>query len=367
MRRIAAIDWMRGFVMILMAIDHSSLFHNAGRVSEDSAARFVIGSALPPDQFFTRWVTHLCAPTFVFLAGTAIAISAKRRRARGMSQWSIDRDLLIRGAFIALIDLVLMSQLAGFTILQVLYAIGVSMMLMVPLRRIGPKALFASAILFFVFGEALTGLVWDPSNPGAEPFWVNLTLAPLFTESVVVPYPFVPWLAMMMLGWVFGEWMVSVREEEHSDQKIRRVLVIGGVTCLAVFAVVRGLDGYGNMFLHRADGSIVHFLHVSKYPPSLAFVSLELGLMALILALMMRLEPIIGVRDKGPILVYGQTALFFYVLHFMMLGASQAFVPQGDLEMAYLGALVVLAILYPICLGFRALKRKHPTSLLRFI
>jgi uncharacterized membrane protein len=353
--------------MILMAIDHSSLMFNGGRVSDDSAARFVVGSALPPEQFFTRWVTHLCAPTFVFLAGTAIAISASRRRARGMSAWSIDRDLLIRGAFIALLDLGLMSQLAGFTILQVLYGIGVSMMLMVPLRRVGTKTLFVLAVSFFVFGELLTGLVWDPTNPGAEPFWVNLTLAPLFSEGLVVPYPFMPWLAMMMLGWVFGEWMVSVRDEEHNTQKIMRVLVIGGVTSLVIFLVVRGLDGYGNMFLHREDGSIVQWLHVSKYPPSLAFATLELGLMALCLAGMMKLEPLIGVRDNGPILVYGQTALFFYILHFMMLGASQAIVPRGGLGTTYLGALAVLAILYPICLGFRALKRKHPTSLLRFI
>ncbi len=353
--------------MVLMAIDHASLMLNGGRVSHDSAASFVAGTALPPAQFFTRWITHLCAPTFVFLAGTAIAISTKRRHARGMSAWDIDRDLLIRGAFIALLDLTVMSSLAGFTILQVLYAIGVSMMLMVPLRRIGPKALFVLAISWFVCGEWITGLFWDPAHGGDEPLWVNLTFAPLFREGLVIPYPFVPWLAMMMLGWVFGEWMVSVREEEGSEAKIRRVLFIGGLISLGIFAVVRGLDGYGNMFLHRESGSLVQWLHVSKYPPSLAFVTLELGLMALCLSAMMKLEPILGVRDNGPILVYGQTALFFYILHFLMLGGSRAFVPRGGLEMAYLGALTVLVILYPLCLGFRALKRKHPTSLLRFI
>ncbi len=363
--RIAAIDWMRGFVMVLMAVDHASMMLNAGRVSSDTAATWVAGTALPPDQFFTRWITRLCAPTFVFLAGTAIAVSASRRRARGMSAWSIDKDLLIRGAFIALLDLTLMSALAGRTLLQVLYAIGVGMMLMVPLRRLGTGALFGLSVALIVFGEAITGLFWDPSGASEAPLILHLAFAPRFSPDLVLVYPAIPWLAIMMLGWAFGERFVAAPRE--GDWPAERVLLVSGLAALALFALVRGLDGYGNMFLHRDDGSLVQWLHVSKYPPGLAYIALELGLVAVILAGLIRLEPRLGVRDRGPILVLGQTALFFYVCHFLLLGGAGRLMDKGGLEMAYLGAAVVLVVLYPVCLGFRALKRRYPRSVLRFV
>ncbi len=365
MKRIAAIDWMRGIVMVFMAIDHASLMLNAGRVANDSAATFEVGSALPPSQFFTRWITHLCAPTFVFLAGTAIAVSAARRRERGMSAWSIDRDLLIRGVFIASLDLLIMSQIAGTTVLQVLYAIGASMVLMVPLRRLGTNALLGLSLLMIVGGEAVIGLLWDPAGGGVAPLWVNLLFAPRFSHDLLVVYPVLPWLAMMMLGWVFGERFVAAPPEGRWSAE--RVLVVGGLSALAVFAVVRGIDGYGTMFLHRADGSIVQWLHVSKYPPSLAYTSLELGLMALSLAGLMRLETKVQARPLSPILVFGQTALFFYVIHFLILGGSARLAEKAGLGLTYLAAFAVLTFLYPVCIGFRALKRRYPQSVLRFI
>jgi uncharacterized membrane protein len=220
------------------------------------------------------------------------------------------------------------------------------------------------SLALIAFGEAITMSLWDPTSAGAEPLWVNLTFAPRFAEGLFIPYPFVHWLAMMMLGWVFGERLVEAPKDGWSPE---RILWVGGLLALATFALVRGLDGYGNMHLYREDGSIVQWLHVSKYPPALAFTALELGIMSLCLAGLMRLEPRVAVRDWGPILVYGQTALFFYILHFLMLGASKTFVETGGLGHAYLGAAVVLVILYPICRAFRALKRKHPTSVLRFI
>ena len=103
--RLAAIDWMRGFVMILMAIDHASEMWNAGRLRADSAylpnldltgPLWVPGSPLDEAQFYTRWITHLCAPTFLFLSGTSLAMSFEKRRARGMAESELDRHLLIR-------------------------------------------------------------------------------------------------------------------------------------------------------------------------------------------------------------------------------------------------------------------------------
>ena len=363
MKRVAAIDWLRGIVMILMAVDHASIFLNRGRVADDSAAMYVAGTALPPAQFFTRFLTHLCAPTFVFLAGTAIAISTVRRRARGMTESATDRDLLVRGAFIALLDVCVMSPMSGHVLLQVLYAIGVSMMLMVPLRRLGPRVLFALALGLIAGGEAVTALAWDPRG-GHASLIALLLLVPQRGEHLVVLYPVVPWLAMMILGWAFGERLVSAEPHAWSPE---RVLVTGGVAALTVFALVRGLDGYGNMFLHRDDASIVQWLHVSKYPPSIAFTSLELGAMALLLAALIRLERHVAPRPNGPLLVFGQTALFFYLLHFGLLASTRAFLAPDGLPLTYASALAVLVVLYPACRAFRAAKRRHPQSLLRFV
>src|SRR4051812_4592254 len=97
--RIAAIDWIRGFVMLLMIVDHASMAFDRNHLSHDSALYAdALTMALPADEFFTRWLTHLCAPTFVFLAGTALALSVERRVAKGIDSWEIDRGILVRGA-----------------------------------------------------------------------------------------------------------------------------------------------------------------------------------------------------------------------------------------------------------------------------
>ena len=103
-KRIAAIDWMRGFVMIIMVLDHVSMVYNRDHLSTDSAANYILGTPLPAFEFFSRWISHICAPVFVFLAGTALAISVERKLSRGFDSKGIDKDILIRGAFIALLD-----------------------------------------------------------------------------------------------------------------------------------------------------------------------------------------------------------------------------------------------------------------------
>ncbi len=361
--RMVSLDWMRGVVMVLMAVDHASLMFNAERAAADSAGLWVSGTDLPLDQFFTRWVTHLCAPTFVFLAGTAIALSARRRVGRGEGR-SVDRDLLIRGLLLIALDAVYMTNLAGLTLLlQVLYAIGAGMILMIPLRRLGPAALVGIGVAWFVVGERITGAFWSPpASPDSA--WVRLLLAPHYAEGVEMTYPAIPWVAMMAIGWGFGAWL-GQRERAPVRQ-----LVALGAAALAVFVVVRGLNGYGNMFLPREDGSLVQWLHVSKYPPSLSFASLELGLLAWALAGLMWLEPRVKVRDDGPILVFGQTALFFYLLHFLLLGAPAiglGLMHQGGLLETYLATIGVLAVLYPACRWYRGKKRARPGSWLRYV
>jgi uncharacterized membrane protein len=362
MNRIAAIDWLRGIVMILMALDHASAFFNQGRVANDSIVTHEVGSGFVVEQFFTRWITHLSAPTFVFLTGTAMALSIMQRHEKGMHSKAIDRDLLIRGAFIALLDIVVFSFMGGKLYLQVLYAIGVSLMLMTLLYRLDRRVLLASALILLCGGEAFTVLFWQPH--GEVPLWLALTFAPWFSESFTVLYPAIPWLAIMMLGWVFGDWLTTRAKNPWS---VMRVLLIGGSLAVVCFLLVRGFNAYGNMLLYREDYSIIQWLYVSKYPPGISYISLELGLMAIILAALLWLQPKIGIRQYGPILVFGQTALFFYLAHFAVLAMLNLFLERAGLGQAYLAATITLAVLYPICCAYRALKWRYPDSVLRFV
>ncbi len=362
-QRIAAIDWLRGIVMILMALDHTSWFFNTNRIFADSVLLYESGDLFATDQFLTRWITHICAPTFVFLAGTSIAISNIQRHEQGISNSVIDRELLLRGAFIALLDLCVFSLASEKFILQVLYAIGISMMLMVPLQRLGARVVFFLAVLILAGSELLLMALWQPG--GEVPLWLTLTFAPVFGETYTVLYPALPWLAIMMLGWVFGERLMS---RQPGLWPLERLLMVSGLSALILFVLIRSIDGYGNLFMHLEGNTVVQWLHISKYPPSLAYTALELGLMAIIFALLIRLESVKAViNNNGPILVFGQTALFFYLAHFGVLAALRLVLERGGLEQTYWITLLVLIILYPICRIYRSLKWLYPQSLLRFL
>jgi uncharacterized membrane protein len=366
--RIAAIDWMRGFVMVLMIFDHASMSFDRDHVDHDSAlyadARTM---PLPGGEFFTRWMTHLCAPTFVFLAGTALALSVERRVAKGANAWEIDKNILTRGAIIVLLDVTVISLGLGRLSLSVLFAIGMSMMGMTVLRRLPTWGLLAFGLGWFLAGEWVTGLVWSP--PGAAPVAGAIPFATSGDGAFSIKYPILPWLAMMSIGWVFGRYMAH-----HASGRARlapgQVMLIAGLASLALFAGVRGLNGYGNMFLPRADGSWQQWLHVSKYPPSLSFASLELGLMALILAVMMKLEPVLGVRENGPLLVLGQTAMFYYLVHRFVFDAAASYgglLGIGTISATYGVAIVALVVLYPLCRWYRGFKAARPQSFLKYL
>src|SRR5439155_8510242 len=148
-RRLAALDWLRGLVMVLMTVDHASGTFNAGRLMTDGLALYQPGTPLPAAQFLTRWVTHLCAPTFVFLAGAALALSVGARRARGDGPAALDRFIVTRGLFILALDPLWMSWVfaPGEVLLQVLYAIGAALVAMAALRRLPERRLLAIALL----------------------------------------------------------------------------------------------------------------------------------------------------------------------------------------------------------------------------
>ncbi|BCG64149.1 MAG: hypothetical protein methR_P1917 [Methyloprofundus sp.] len=368
-KRIAAIDWMRGFVMLIMVLDHASMAYDVGHNSTDSAALYVAGTSLPEFEFFTRWISHLCAPVFVFLAGTALAISVERKLAKGFDSTKIDKDILLRGAFIALLDPTIISLFSGRMTIQVLYAIGVAMMCMAVLRRLSSISLLTLALAWIGFGGLLTAQVWPPQE-NTESIIAALLISTYASPDLVIKYPLLPWLAIMILGWVFGRYLLSFSEGKARIGPVTLLFTLG-TSALAAFVLIRYYNDYGNMFLYREDNSWQQWLHVSKYPPSATFTLLELGVMSVILAIMMLIERLVGVRPNGVLLVFGQTSMIFYLVHRLIFEGSATYGGLRhftDINMTYLITIVMLVLLYPFCLWYRAFKAKHAQSIwLRYL
>jgi uncharacterized membrane protein len=366
-RRVVTLDWMRGLVMLLMVVDHASMAFDGSHISEDSAAYPDAATmALPAGEFFTRWMTHLCAPTFLFLAGTALALSVGRRVRRGDAAWAIDKSILLRGALIALLDPTIVSLGSGRWTFQVLFAIGLSMICMALLRRLPLWAMVALPVAWFALGEVATGLVWHP--PGSSSIAAAFVIATYGSATMVVKYPVVPWLAMMMLGWAFGRYLIDVGVGRRRGSPAK-LLLLSGVASLAVFAVARYVGAYGDMFLSRTDNSWQQWLHVSKYPPSLTYAGLELGLLCVILSALITFEQRIGFRPNGIVLVFGQTAMFFYLVHRLAFEIPATYFGLrgvGDLGTTYAVSAVAIAALYPACLWYRDVKAAHPSSFLKY-
>jgi uncharacterized membrane protein len=367
--RIASIDWMRGLVMVIMLIDHASMaFDGKHSLIAMDSARFAHAGTifLPGFAFFTRWIAHICAPTFVLLAGTSLALSIERKMAKGIGSWEIDKPILIRGAIIALLDPTIISLGSGHWNIGVLTAIGLSMMAMAFLRRLPSTALMVLALGWIFFGELITGLVWK--TPGSSTPLAALFFANYGSAKLLIHYPFVPWLAVMILGWVFGRQLVRY-DSGKSSLSPKKILLVSGILFLVVFVVVRANQGYGDMFLHRADNSWWQWMHVSKYPPSLTYYGLELGILALCLAFLMKIEPKIGVRQNGPFLLFGQTAMFYYLLHRLALEIPATYFGMrgiGNISTTYIVWALMLVPLYYACLWYRKVKTSHPDSVLKY-
>ncbi len=389
--RLLALDRLRGLVMVLMAVDHAGASMDQGHVAADSALMWTPGGELPLAGFLTRWMTHFCAPTFLFLAGTSLALSRANRDASRALGSPADLFQLRRGLFLAALDPTFMTAVwllaaPPMGILQVLYAIGLGMVAMVVLRRLPAWVLVVVALGYLGAAERIVtgvvgGLTWG------APTWAGLLVQPKFWPNAAViggetwpgvnVYPLLPWLAIMMLGHAFGTRLLRLRAEGRSAVP---TLVGWGVGALAVFVAVRGANGYGNMLLPREGGSLAQWLHVSKYPPSMSFVAMTLGGMLLALAVLVRREERRPVdapppSPDGPLVVFGQTALFFYLAHFVViLGfarlAGLAFAlgdEGGGLAAAWWGGLGACALLYLPCRLYRAVKRARPDGLLRYV
>lgn len=359
--RLLPVDWLRGLVMVLMTVDHASASFNAGRLFGDSAKSWVPWTPLPATQFLTRWVTHLCAPTFLFLAGYSLFISVQRRKRQGAPEWEITRFIATRGLLIAALDPLWMVFVHRFDpVLQVLYAIGVSMVALSVLRFLPARVCGALGLVLVVLHEAIAGGLAHVDGIGR--ILVVLTLVPGQAGPFPVWYPVVPWLAVTLLGWAAAD--VARREPAAFQGR----LLVAGLVALGVFAVVRGLNGYGNGGLFRDDGTIIQWLHTAKYPASLSYLACELGIAWLLLAALWTAD--LPAWARAPLTILGQSALFFYLLHAHLLRLAAwgtGLLRGAGLWTTYLAAAMVIALLLPLCERFRRYKQAHPDSLAKYI
>lgn len=363
--RIRAIDWVRGLVILLMTVDHTGAIFDAAHLSVDDYRRWVAGTALPTGEFVTRWVTHLCAPTFVLLAGTSLALSAEKRAGTpGQTRFIVTRGLLI-----AALDPLWMSLgFSGYERIaaQVLYAIGLSMVCMAWLRRLSSTVLLAGALAIQAFGEL--SLQLDVQAQPWRTIWRYLIEGGKTFGDSGCRYPVLPWLSIMMLGWVLGRWLVTPRPNAQRA----RVLAVLGVALLGVFAIVRGLNGYGNWGLYREGWDLVQWLHVNKYPPSITFVTLELGLAFLVLAAMFALDdPSRPRRVFAPLALLGSTAFLYYLLHVHLAALAQLILQldrhSHGLAKTWLSAAIVVLVLAGPCWLYRRYKAAHPDGWTRYL
>lgn len=348
-----------------MTADHTGTIFDGAHFHSDTFRDWVVGTPLPLGEFVTRWVTHLCAPTFVLLAGASLALSAEKRAGKpGQTRFIVTRGLLI-----AALDPIWMSL--GFSAYeriaaQVLYAIGLSMVCMAWLRRLSSTTLLAFALAIQAFGEL--SLQFDPQVQPLRTLWRYLIAGGQTFGASGCRYPVLPWLSIMMLGWVFGRWLITPR----SNAARARSLALVGVALLAVFAVVRGINDYGNWGLYRDSTDVLQWLHVNKYPPSITFVTLELGLAFLVLAGMFALDDPTKPRRAFSVLgLFGSTAFLFYLLHVHLAGLAQLILDVDRTEYGLAktwisAAIVVLALAGP-CWLYRRYKSAHPDGWTRYL
>jgi uncharacterized membrane protein len=230
-----------------------------------------------------------------------------------------------------------------------LSGLGMVMMVCGLLLRLRPWAWLLVSALCVV---ATNSLLPASGKPG--PWWETILLAPGISQHLVVIYPVIPWLAGSAAGMYFGYWW-----RRDPVQAGRRVWIVGGVLLL-VGVALRAAGGWGNIRLPR-DSGWIEFLNNVKYPPSLVFWTISLGIGLLLLALLVRLPEKVK-SDRSPLIVFGQTPLFFYVAHFYFFAicAFAFFREAASLEGMYLVWAAVLVALYPVCAWYRRFKMAKP-------
>ncbi|MBT5185865.1 MAG: DUF1624 domain-containing protein [Kordiimonadaceae bacterium] len=370
--RLSNIDMLRGLVIIIMALDHVRDFFLVGGVEYPMA---------DPDVsvglYITRWITHFCAPVFIFLAGTSVGLMAERKSAKDIGAFVFKRGLWLVFVEVAIISTAWTFAPFGeaamggssLIILQVIWAIGVSMMILACVQFLGPRfCLYLGAAI--VAGHNMLDPIWPVASSleGNDIFWAFLhsqgtvVIGPFFVEVV---YPLLPCAGIMLLG--YGTSFIFSKPAVARDA----LLITIGVTLISIFVLLRyfGIYGDPNPWEIHSSGPLstfFDFMNVSKYPLSLLYFLATIGPMAIICAHANKINGWL----KETLVMFGRVPFAFYVAHFYLIhllsvlfGMVQGFeanqlmhififYPEGygtGLVGVYLIWGVVVAMLYPFC------------------
>jgi uncharacterized membrane protein len=371
--RLTSIDTLRGIVMILMALDHVRDFFGPPGISPTNLAQTTV------PLFLTRWITHLCAPTFFLLTGTG-AFLALRSKTVAVLSWF----LLTRGIWLIVLELTVI-RCFGYqfnvdyqvTLLVVIWALGWAMVALAALVWLPAPAVLAIGLAMIAGHNLLDGV------RSANPLWVILHAQGFVVNRpgfvVFVAYPLIPWIGVTAVGYALGQ--VYRWEAER-----RRVFLLRcGLAMTAAFVVLRVINQYGDPvpWTSQASGALilVSFFNLTKYPPSLLFLLMTLGPALLILrALDQGTPPLLR-----PALVFGRVPLFYFVLHLTfihMLAAVLCYLQNGgvhwmfespnlgaypftpppgwgvSLPVTYLLWVLVVLMLYPVCAWFARVRQR---------
>jgi uncharacterized membrane protein len=386
--RVNAVDLLRGLVMVIMLLDHTREFFHRDALNFDPADFTKTNTLL----FFTRWITHFCAPVFVFLAGTGAYLQGMR----GKSKPELSRFLITRGLWLIVLELTLIRVLVWFNLdfhflfmLQVIWVIGVGMILLagllyLPLRFVTVGSLAVIALHNLLDGIRVQGFP-APGQPlpgGWDALWMLLHQQGMvyLTPTVygLILYPLIPWVAVLTAGYCFG----AVYQWEPARR--RQFLTRLGAALLAGFVLLRALNVYGDP--SRWSGqknawfTVLSFLNVSKYPPSFLFLLLTLGAAILVLPWFEQSQGFLA----RLMITFGRVPLLFYVGQWVsahglaVVAGYLAGQPVGwlfstmleqprpnpgnlgfSLWVVYVFWFIGLLLLYPLCRWFAAVKQRR--------
>jgi len=379
-KRITSVDLLRGAIMIIMALDHTrEFFHSAALTGNPLDL-----NTTTPILFFTRWITHLCAPVFVFLSGTSAYLQSARKSKKDLSLFLITRGLWLIIAEVTVVNLIFSFDISFSAVaLEVIWAIGISMVILGLVIWLPFEIILIIGLLIVLGHNTLDFYERDQTAPlsagynlihrvGFHSLWGKLQL--------LILYPFLPWTGLMMLGYCLGK---VLRNDNAVYRK--RFLVIAGISAIALFIILRFINVYGDPSRWSVQGNgfytFLSFINTTKYPPSLFFISMTIGPALLLMAWWDDIQN----RFTKIVSVYGRVPFFYFLMHFFLIhlfstiaffmrGHSFAedaadlstpfikFIKAGEgvqLRYVYLIWLSIVIIMYPLCKWYDKYKTNH--------
>ena len=313
--RIESIDILRGLVMVIMALDHVRDYFNYGSFFIDPTNV----ETTSPILFFTRFITHYCAPVFVFLAGTSAFLYGRNKTKSQLSKFLLTRGIWLIFMEVVVNNLIWTFDLSySFPILQVIWAIGFSMICLSFLIYLPYKWILVLGLVIIAGHNLLDGLVMQGNSPEAIVWYLlhqNHTMVLGPDKMILFHYPVIPWIGLMALGYCLGQLYLK-----DFDEGLRRTWLLRmGLGALALFFVIRGLNVYGDLVpwtvRDSSSKTIISFFNVTKYPPSLAFVLITIGPALLFLYVIENVKNSI----TNFFLIFGRVPFFYYFLHVLVI------------------------------------------------